>query len=154
MVVPTTGTYYFQVGNENDNVGHYTLEAGIYDASVPSGSTGGTTNLDPLRAANGNVAVLGHGDGAGSQDNYTITLNAGEAVTIAGTTPGSFYAPYVTVTGPNGFNAGLPFSGPKLDTVQMFTAPTTGTYTINVAYALTGSATISSRPWWLPRAMR
>ncbi|MCY2987522.1 MAG: hypothetical protein NTY19_06620 [Planctomycetota bacterium] len=138
VTVPTTGRYLFKVGSQNLNTGSYTLEAGIYDASVPT-ETGDTTNLDPLRAANGNVAVLRYGDGIGQQDLYTITLNAGEAVNIAGSTPSGFYFPQVLVTGPGGFDPGLPSPGPNFDTVQMFTAPTTGTYTITVAYPLSSN---------------
>jgi RHS repeat-associated protein len=135
VTAPTTGRYLFKVGNQNLNVGSYTLEAGIYDASVPN-EGGDTTDLDPVRAANGNVAVLGLGDGIGQEDLYTITLNAGEAVNVAGSTPGGFYSPQIRVVGPGGFDPGLPYGGPNLDTVQMFTAPTTGTYTITVKYAL------------------
>jgi RHS repeat-associated protein len=135
IAVPTTGTYLVKVGNENANIGAYSLEVGIFDASLPGAIVGATTNLDPLRASNGNVAVLGHGSGVSSHDLYTITLNAGEAVTIGATTPGGFYGPNVRVTGPNGFDAGLPYAGPGFDSMQLFTAPATGTYTLNVGYA-------------------
>ena len=138
VTVPTTGTYLFTVGNENLNAGSYRLEAGIYDDSVPD-EAGDTTDLDPLRAANGNIALLGHNDGIGEEDSYTLTLNAGEAVNISGATPGGFTMPQVTVAGPGGFDPGLPYGGPNFDTVQLFTAPTSGTYTINVKYPLDSS---------------
>ncbi|MCO6455657.1 MAG: pre-peptidase C-terminal domain-containing protein [Pirellulaceae bacterium] len=129
-----TGRYLFQVGSQNLNVGQFTLEAGIYDNSVPA-ETGDTTDLQPVRTGNGNVALLGRGDGIDQQDQFTITLGAGQAVNVAATTPGGFHAPYVTVAGPNGYDAGLPFGGPNgTDTVQMFTAPADGTYTITVQY--------------------
>ena len=47
-------------------MGQFTLEAGIYEPTVPE-ETGDTTNLDPLRAANGNIALLGQGDGIGQE---------------------------------------------------------------------------------------
>ncbi len=131
-VVPTTGTYFVQVRSFNSTVGAYSLEGGIYNAAVPSES-GTTTNLDPLRV-NGNVAILGHGDGLTESDVYTATLNAGESIVIAATTPGGFYAPRVTVAGPNGFTATNSGSGPGLDSVVRFTVPTTGVYTTTVDY--------------------
>lgn len=133
LVVPVTGTYEFHVGNDNKNIGAYTLEVGIVAPNVPA-ETGPITNLDPLKLPNGNVVVLGSGDGIGQSDEYTITLEANQAVTVGASTLGGFYAPQLSVTGPNGFNAADFNSGPPFDSVTRFFATEPGTYTISVDY--------------------
>ncbi|MEX2141947.1 MAG: proprotein convertase P-domain-containing protein [Pirellulales bacterium] len=134
-VVPTTGTYYVQVGTFNHNVGPYTLELGIYDESVAQ-ETGDVTDLNAARAANnGNAAILGLADGIGETDVYTTTLAAGESVVVAVTTPGGFYDPRIEVSGPDDFTTANDNSGPDFDSILRFTAPADGLYTITVEYA-------------------
>ncbi|MDA1055053.1 MAG: proprotein convertase P-domain-containing protein, partial [Planctomycetota bacterium] len=135
VVVPTTGSYTFTVNRISDTIGSFTLEAGIYESTVPL-ETEPTTNLDPLRVAGGNVAVRGIGNGVAATDVYTATLVAGEAVTLAATTPGGFYGPGLQVSGPGGFSTSdaLFQSGPGFDSVLLFTAPETAIYTFTVDY--------------------
>ena len=133
VVVPVTGTYEFRIGNSDKNIGTYVFEVGIVESTVPAES-GETTDLDPLASPNGNIVVRGTGDGIGESDQYTVTLAAGQAVTIGTSTPGGLYAPRLQVGGPGGFSTSDFGSGPANDSVVKFIAAEAGTYSITVDY--------------------
>jgi serralysin len=141
----TTGVYFIEAGTYNDDTtGSYNL---FVAAAVPLGdSVAGSTATTAILAVAG--AVNGNIDSSGDRDYYAITLTAGETylfrtsstTPLTGTAPAGALDTVLTLRDAAGVQLATNDDAGEYDySAIRFTAPTTGTYYLDVSAFGTGT---------------